>query len=52
MGFIDEVIETTESFLQTVGQIDKPFDIAWALLVGAQVNATAPSHHQAIYKQQ
>ena len=33
MGFIDEAVETTERFVQTIDRIEKPFDIAWALLV-------------------
>jgi class 3 adenylate cyclase/tetratricopeptide (TPR) repeat protein len=33
IGFLDELTETTERFLQTVGRIERPFDIAWALLV-------------------
>jgi class 3 adenylate cyclase/tetratricopeptide (TPR) repeat protein/ABC-type transport system involved in cytochrome c biogenesis ATPase subunit len=33
MGFIDEAVETTERFVQTIFQIEKPYDIAWALSV-------------------
>jgi tetratricopeptide (TPR) repeat protein len=33
MGFIDEAVETTERFVQTIGRMEKPFDIAWALSV-------------------
>jgi tetratricopeptide (TPR) repeat protein len=33
MGFIDEAVETTERFVQTIDRIEKPFDIAWALSV-------------------
>ena len=33
MGFIDEAVETTERFVQTIDRIDKPYDIAWALSV-------------------
>ncbi|KRQ92755.1 hypothetical protein CQ12_26610 [Bradyrhizobium jicamae] len=33
MGFIDEAVETTERFVQTIDRIEKPFDIVWALLV-------------------
>jgi class 3 adenylate cyclase/tetratricopeptide (TPR) repeat protein len=33
MGFIDEAVETTERFVQTIDRIEKPFDIAWALNV-------------------
>ena len=33
MGFIDEAVETTERFVQTIDRIEKPFDIAWALVV-------------------
>jgi class 3 adenylate cyclase/tetratricopeptide (TPR) repeat protein len=33
MGFIDEAVETTERFVQTIDRIEKPFEIAWALSV-------------------
>src|SRR4029450_3069744 len=33
MGFIDEAVETTERFVQTIDQMYRPFDIVWALLV-------------------
>jgi class 3 adenylate cyclase/tetratricopeptide (TPR) repeat protein len=33
MGFIDEAVETTEHFVQTIDRIEKPFDIAWALVI-------------------
>jgi tetratricopeptide (TPR) repeat protein len=33
MGFIDEAVETTELFVQTIDRIEKPFEIAWALSV-------------------
>ena len=33
MGFIDEAVETTERFVQTIDRMDRPFDIVWALLV-------------------
>ena len=33
MGFIDEAVETTERFVQTIDRMEKPFDIAWALMV-------------------
>ena len=33
MGFIDEAVETTERFVQTIDRMEKPFDIAWALIV-------------------
>ena len=33
MGFIDEAVETTERFCQTIDQLEKPYDIVWALLV-------------------
>ncbi|MBR1237324.1 AAA family ATPase [Bradyrhizobium sp. AUGA SZCCT0182] len=33
MGFIDEAVETTECFVQTIDRMEKPFDIAWGLLV-------------------
>jgi predicted ATPase len=32
MGFIDEAVETTERFVQTIDRIEKPFDIVWALI--------------------
>jgi tetratricopeptide (TPR) repeat protein len=31
MGFIDEAVETTERFVQTIDRMEKPYDIAWAL---------------------
>jgi class 3 adenylate cyclase/tetratricopeptide (TPR) repeat protein/ABC-type transport system involved in cytochrome c biogenesis ATPase subunit len=33
MGFIDEAVETCERFVQTIDEMEKPFDIVWALLV-------------------
>ena len=33
MGFIDEAVETTERFCQTIDRLEKPYDIVWALLV-------------------
>ena len=33
MGFIDEAVETTERFVQTIDRMEKPFDIVWALMV-------------------
>jgi tetratricopeptide (TPR) repeat protein len=33
MGFIDEAVETTERFVQTIDRFEKPYDIAWALSV-------------------
>ena len=43
MGFIDEAVETTERFVQTIDRIEKPFDIAWALLVKCEfMRATRP----------
>jgi class 3 adenylate cyclase/tetratricopeptide (TPR) repeat protein len=33
MGFIDEAVETTARFVQTIDRIEKPFDIAWALVI-------------------
>ncbi len=33
MGFIDEAVETTERFVQTIDRMEKPFDIVWALLI-------------------
>jgi tetratricopeptide (TPR) repeat protein len=39
MGFIDEAVETTERFVQTIDRIEKPFEIAWAL--GVKCNLCA-----------
>jgi len=33
MGFIDEAVETTARFVQTIDRMEKPFDIAWALVI-------------------
>ena len=33
MGFIDEAVETTERLVQAIDRMEKPFDIAWALIV-------------------
>ena len=33
MGFIDEAVETAERFVQTIDRMEKPYDIAWALVV-------------------
>jgi tetratricopeptide (TPR) repeat protein len=33
MGFIDEAVETTERFVQTIDRMEKPFDMAWALVI-------------------
>lgn len=33
IGFIDEAIETTERFVQTIDRIEKPYEVAWALSV-------------------
>ena len=33
MGFIDEAVETTERFVQTIDRIEQPFDIVWALIL-------------------
>jgi class 3 adenylate cyclase/tetratricopeptide (TPR) repeat protein len=33
MGFIDEAVETTERFVQTIDRIERPYDIAWVLFV-------------------
>ena len=33
MGFVDEAVKTTERFVQAIDQIEKPFDIVWALMV-------------------
>jgi class 3 adenylate cyclase/tetratricopeptide (TPR) repeat protein len=39
MGFIDEAVETTERFVQTINRIEKPFEIAWTL--GVKCNLCA-----------
>jgi class 3 adenylate cyclase/tetratricopeptide (TPR) repeat protein len=39
MGFIDEAVETTERFVQTIDRMEKPFDIVWAL--GVKCNLCA-----------
>jgi hypothetical protein len=39
MGFIDDAVETKECFDQTIGQLEKPFEIAWALIVKCEVDA-------------
>jgi tetratricopeptide (TPR) repeat protein len=31
VGFIDDAIETTERFVQSIDQFERPFDVAWAL---------------------
>ena len=33
MGFIDEAVETTERFVQTIDRMEKPYDVVWALLI-------------------
>jgi class 3 adenylate cyclase/tetratricopeptide (TPR) repeat protein len=47
MGFIDEAVETTERFIQTIDRIEKPFDIAWALLVKCELCALL-GHNEAL----
>jgi tetratricopeptide (TPR) repeat protein len=37
MGSIDELVQSTETFFETIGEIDKPFDKAWALLIEAHL---------------
>ncbi len=37
MGLIDDLVETTERFSQTIGHMDNPFDAAWTLLVQAHL---------------
>ena len=39
MGFIDEAVETTERFVQTMDRSEKPFEIAWTL--GVKCNLCA-----------
>ena len=38
-GFIDEAVETTERFVQTIDRMEKPFDIAWTLTVKCNLSA-------------
>ena len=47
MGFIDEAVETTERFVQTIDRIEKPFDIAWALLIKCELCALL-GHNEAL----
>jgi class 3 adenylate cyclase/tetratricopeptide (TPR) repeat protein len=47
MGFIDEAVETTERFVQTIDRIEKPFDIAWALLIKCELCALI-GHNEAL----
>jgi class 3 adenylate cyclase/tetratricopeptide (TPR) repeat protein len=47
MGFIDEAVETTERFVQTIDRIEKPFEIAWALLVKSELCALL-GHNEAL----
>jgi class 3 adenylate cyclase/tetratricopeptide (TPR) repeat protein len=47
MGFIDEAVETTERFVQTIDWIEKPFDITWALLVKCELCALL-GHNEAL----
>jgi len=39
MGFIDEAVETTERFVQTIDRMEKPYDLAWALSVKCLLSA-------------
>jgi tetratricopeptide (TPR) repeat protein len=47
MGFIDEAVDTTERFVQTIDRIEKPFDIAWALLIKCELCALL-GHNEAL----
>jgi ATP/maltotriose-dependent transcriptional regulator MalT len=47
MGFIDEAVETTERFVQTIDWMEKPFDITWALLVKCELCALL-GHNEAL----
>lgn len=38
LGRIDEAVESCESFLKTIDQITKPFELAWAILVRCDLN--------------
>jgi tetratricopeptide (TPR) repeat protein len=47
IGFIDEAVETTERFVQTIDRLEKPFDIAWALLIKCELCALL-GHNEAL----
>jgi len=47
MGFIDEAVETTERFFQTIDRIEKPFDIVWTLAVKCELCALL-RHNEAL----
>jgi class 3 adenylate cyclase/tetratricopeptide (TPR) repeat protein len=47
MGLIDEAVETTERFVQTIDRMEKPFDIVWALLVKCNLCALL-GHNEAL----
>jgi class 3 adenylate cyclase/tetratricopeptide (TPR) repeat protein len=47
MSFIDEAVETTERFVQTIDRFQKPFDIAWALIVKCELCALL-GHNEAL----
>jgi class 3 adenylate cyclase/tetratricopeptide (TPR) repeat protein len=47
MGFIDEAVETTERFVQTIDRIEKPFDMVVALLVKCELCALL-GHNEAL----
>jgi class 3 adenylate cyclase/tetratricopeptide (TPR) repeat protein len=47
IGFIDQAIETAERFAQTIAEIEKPFDLAWALLVKCELCALL-GHNEAL----
>jgi class 3 adenylate cyclase/tetratricopeptide (TPR) repeat protein/ABC-type transport system involved in cytochrome c biogenesis ATPase subunit len=47
MGLIDEAVEIVEGFVQTIDRMEKPFDIAWALLVKCNLFALL-GHNEAL----
>jgi tetratricopeptide (TPR) repeat protein len=47
IGFIDEAVATTGRFAQNIGRMEKPFDIAWALLVKCELCALL-GHNEAV----
>jgi class 3 adenylate cyclase/tetratricopeptide (TPR) repeat protein len=49
MGFIDEAVETAERFVQTIAGIEKPFDVAWALIVKCELCALL-GHNEVLFE--
>ncbi|ANK85643.1 MULTISPECIES: AAA family ATPase [unclassified Rhizobium] len=46
LGFFDAAIEAKQRAFQNVGQLDKPFDIAWYLLERCQLDALLGQYEQ------